>query len=129
MRTDNRGEQVLLIPRPPSVNSLYTNVRGKGRVKTPAYRKWIKEAGWAIKAQGFEPLKGWVAMSVRVVKPDRRKRDLLNIEKALSDLLVSVGVIEDDRLITVAKFAWTSADLEGVAVTLKEVSEYAEDSI
>ena len=129
MRTDNRGEQVLTIPRPPSVNALYKNVPGKGRVKTKEYRQWIKEAGWILKAQGFTPMTGWVAMSVRVVKPDRRKRDLMNIEKALSDLLVSTGVIEDDRLITVAKFAWTSADLEGVSITLKEVAEYAEDAV
>ena len=52
MKTDNKGEQVLLTPRPPSANALYSNVRGKGRVKTRQYRDWIwpsSEPGWGIK--------------------------------------------------------------------------------
>ena len=36
---------------PPSVNQLFANVAGKGRVRTGRYRAWAQVAGWQIKTQ------------------------------------------------------------------------------
>jgi hypothetical protein len=36
---------------PPSVNTIYANVPGKGRVKSARYKTWLKAAGWDIAAQ------------------------------------------------------------------------------
>lgn len=89
-----------IVPVPPSVNSLYRNVTGKGRVKTERYRTWINAAGWDVRAQKPEPVAGQVRVAYRVPWPkDNRHRDLGNYEKALSDLLVLHGVIEDDSKI------------------------------
>jgi Holliday junction resolvase RusA-like endonuclease len=83
------------LPRPPSVNKLYANVPGKGRVKTPDYRSWIDQAGWLIRAQRPGKIQGEYKLLV-LIGPT--KADIGNIEKALSDLLQDHGVVENDRL-------------------------------
>lgn len=85
----------LNLPRPPSVNQLFANIPGKGRVKTAAYRAWIAAAGWMIKAQRPQPIRGKYNLLI-LVGPTRA--DLGNCEKAVSDLLQALGVIENDRL-------------------------------
>lgn len=87
---------ILLDSLPPSVNSLFTNVTGKGRVRTDRYRVWANAMGWQLKAQRPEPVKGHIALEIVCVRKDNRKRDLSNFIKALEDLLVTHGVIEDD---------------------------------
>ena len=49
---------------------------------------------------------------IYVVKPDKRKRDVSNIEKAVSDLLVKHGVLEDDDRITRNTQEWVTGDIE-----------------
>lgn len=89
-----------MIPVPPSTNALYTNVPGKGRVKTARYKTWITEAGWAAKVSAgpgnLPSFRGAVAVAIEV--PRSSRIDLDNI-KAVPDLLVSLGIIADDRLI------------------------------
>lgn len=113
------GEQTFLLPLPPSVNQLTLNVRGRGRIKTPAYRSWITEAGLRLNLQRPKFMPGYVRMSVRAIRPDRRRRDLGNLEKAISDLLVSHGIIEDDSFIQAISMEWWGSDnMTGVSVTL-----------
>lgn len=83
------------LPRPPSVNNLFRNVPGKGRVKTSDYRSWLQQAGWLIKAQRPGKVEGEYKLLV-LIGPT--KADIGNLEKALSDLLQAHGVIENDRL-------------------------------
>lgn len=85
----------LNLPRPPSVNNLFVNVPGKGRIKSADYRNWIATAGWMLKAQRPASIKGGYRVLI-LVGPTRA--DLGNCEKALSDLLQTHGVIENDRL-------------------------------
>ena len=86
----------LRLPLPPSTNGLYANIPGKGRVKSANYRKWINAAGWALLEQKPKPVAGDYDMWLYVEWPDKRKRDLDNCIKALSDLLVSHQLVEDD---------------------------------
>ncbi|MDG2570618.1 hypothetical protein P7L87_23955 [Vibrio parahaemolyticus] len=83
------------LPRPPSVNNLFRNVPGKGRVKTSDYRSWLQQAGWLIKAQRPGKVEGEYKLLV-LIGPT--KADIGNLEKALSDLLQAHGVIENERL-------------------------------
>lgn len=48
----------------------------------------------------IEPMKGRLAVRMRAYVPDRRRRDLDNIFKALFDSLEHAGVFEDDEQIT-----------------------------
>lgn len=106
----------LQIPLPPSVNALYANVAGRGRVKTARYRTWINAAGWDVSAQRPEPVPGHIAVTYRIPWPtDKRRRDIGNLEKAISDLLVKHQLIDDDSKIVDLRIAYGVANNEGKA--------------
>lgn len=82
----------IILPRPPSTNNLFSNRPG-GRTITPRYREWRTEAGWEIKRQKPEPMKGPVSLSYTF---EECRSDLDNLAKPLNDLLVEHGLIEGD---------------------------------
>ena len=83
------------LPFPPTDNNLYINARGKRpRVRSPEYRAWIERAGWKLKSQQPKPL--GVRAFIQIDLDERRKGDCSNRTKALLDLLVTHGVLEDD---------------------------------
>ena len=100
------------LPRPPSVNALYANVPGKGRVKSARYRTWLNAAGWEIKAQKPGKVKGDYRLWLYCQRPDRRRRDLGNLEKPISDLLVAHGVVSDDSACVELHVYWAGSGRE-----------------
>lgn len=82
---------------PPSNNKLTLNV-GKRRVKTPEYKAWKTPAEWEVRSQVKSMIKGAYVIDIffRDQFKTKRKRDVFNYEKAISDALVSGGAIEDD---------------------------------
>lgn len=113
----------IILPYPPSVNMIFRNVPGKGRVKTRRYQTWarvgqteimIQRAKWPVKH-----IAGPVHVAITVQRPDRRKRDLDNLLKAPLDLLVDMKVIDDDSKIESLSVRWGLVD--GMRI---EVSEY-----
>lgn len=94
------------LPMPPSVNALYPGMRR--RHKSKAYNAWIKEAGTEILVQGRKHLSGKVDVLYELGRiHDRRKRDASNYEKGISDLLVSMVIIDDDSLIEHVTIGWS----------------------
>lgn len=87
------------MPTPPSVNTLYKNVRGKGRVKTSEYFDFIAMGMNAIKQQNIPSVTGYVLMVIGVELASKTA-DIDNRLKAMLDTIVKAGVIEDDRFIT-----------------------------
>ena len=123
---------VLRLPLPPPLSACFKNaqrqkrINGKlrkwsGRVKTARYIDWIAEAVLAVTAQ-CGPLvaranfTSEVHVDYQFGKPDRRRQDAFNREKAVSDLLVRVGILADDSLISDGRCRW--AKVEGVVVTI-----------
>jgi Holliday junction resolvase RusA-like endonuclease len=102
------------IETPPPLSALTKNARGKGRVKTDRYKDWIKANEWivALAAKDGRAIVGPYALTVRVSKPDNRPRDITNIEKAISDLLVRVGAVRDDSDCQRFSIEW-SVDVDG----------------
>jgi crossover junction endodeoxyribonuclease RusA len=93
----------LYLPYPPSVNGLYS---GKARrFKSPKYKEWLKLAGLQNKREGEIVLPPY-AVTYTFKRPDKRKRDVANLEKAVSDFLVSCKFIEDDHLIDRITLQW-----------------------
>ena len=87
------------LPTPPSVNSLYFNRKsgnGRGRVKTPAYRKWLAEAdGWYLtQKRQIQCQSGKLRIEICLPKI---RGDASNRIKAAEDYLVSRGITGDDR--------------------------------
>ncbi len=93
-------------PFPPSTNNLYFNAAGRGRVRTKKYEVWCITAKLAIYEQRPDPVAGKVALSIRLSKPDKRRRDLSNHIKAIEDLLVDMRLIDDDRNVERIDIAW-----------------------
>ena len=86
---------VLNLPEPPSVNAAYSNVRGKGRIKTREYKAWHTECLWMIKQAKPGIIKG--EYTVALFLSEKTRKDVDNCLKPTLDLLASVGVSEDDK--------------------------------
>lgn len=102
----------------PSVNSLYANVRGKGRVRTEAYKRWALAAGYDFAAQTRgKSIKGLYELSLTISRAKARSNsDLSNRIKGAEDLLVEHGVVEDDK--HCAKITVAYGDCEGMILEL-----------
>lgn len=114
-----RGDRALLeatLPWPPSVNH-YWATNGHGRYLSPRARAWQKEA-WAVLRSEWphRPYRGQVAVTLVATPPDRRRRDLDNILKAVLDALVHAGVIADDAQVAELHAVRRYGERPGVAV-------------
>jgi crossover junction endodeoxyribonuclease RusA len=106
------------LPYPPSVNSLYFNLPGGGgRAKTLRYREWKKEAAWLISIARKGERLGAYGLTVLAGRPDKRRRDLGNLLKAIEDALVEGGAIEDDSECQCIEMSWQPG-ITGVRVTV-----------
>lgn len=99
------GPVEFTMPTPPSTNTLYRNVRGKGRVKTAAYHDFIAMGIAAIRGQRVQPIAGNV-LAVFGVERMSKSADIDNRLKAMLDTIVKAGVIEDDRFVTAIAISW-----------------------
>lgn len=102
---------------PPSTNALYANKKN-GRFKTKAYQAWLDEMGWEINIQRPEHISGRVDLDIQVQRLSARS-DVSNRAKALEDLLVKMGIIEDDRNVHRVSVAW--GDIIGCVVIITAV--------
>jgi crossover junction endodeoxyribonuclease RusA len=96
----------ITLPFPPSVNGTFR--KHNGSHLSERYREWRDAAGWELKAQRPQPIKGKVHIEMQLVAPDRRARDGDNLLKAPLDLLVKHGIVEDDsnKFVSKGSFKW-----------------------
>lgn len=82
-------------PLPPSTNSLFTNVVGRGRIKTTRYRRWRDNA--VLMICSTKPTPGRMAgpCDVAIYLPPFRG-DIDNRIKPCLDVAVAAGIIADD---------------------------------
>jgi crossover junction endodeoxyribonuclease RusA len=114
---------VLTLPFPISVNAMFMDGKHR-RTKSQRYCDWLAEAGYALKSQRPRPVPGPVTLLYEVQEgKDNRRRDIGNLEKGLTDLLVTYGVIEadHDRVVREIRLIWNK-DVEGVRVTVASAS-------
>lgn len=113
------------LPFPLSVNAMFADGRTRRR-KSDRYQQWIAAAQVAALSQRAKPVKGPVVLEYAVqAQKDRRRRDLGNLEKGVTDLLVSLGLIESDCWRTVQKIIlYWSAEVEGIRATIIPCERY-----
>ena len=109
---------------PPTVNHVWKKT-GSGRVYLSKEGRGFRSTiGWLAKLarnDGVlpqEPFKGPLRVAVRLAPPDRRRRDIDNVCKALFDALTHAGVWEDDRQIMELEMAM-DAPVKGGSVKLE----------
>ena len=84
------------LPVPPSENRYRRWLNGRPTISADGrrYRRQVSEL-----CHGATPFTGRIAVRVELYPPDRRRRDLDNILKALLDSLTHAGVWLDDAQI------------------------------
>jgi Holliday junction resolvase RusA-like endonuclease len=110
---------VLVLPFPISINAMFADGKTR-RHKSQRYADWVVEAGYALKCQKPRPVPGPVKLIYEVQDgKDGRRRDLANLEKGVTDLLVDHGVIEADHDLIVREISmrWVKS-IQGVKVTI-----------
>ena len=86
------------LPYPPSVNHYWRRVGARTLISRGG--RAFREAVCSIlAADRFQPLAGPLVVDVTVFPPDRRRRDIDNVQKALLDALQHGGAYEDDSQI------------------------------
>jgi crossover junction endodeoxyribonuclease RusA len=86
----------IILSLPPSMNRLWRSTKGGTVYRSPKYTEWRTPAIQQITTQAKgKKIIGPYKLTMQVVRPDKRKRDLDNLLKAASDALVSAKVLED----------------------------------
>lgn len=89
---------MIVLPFPPSTNSLFGGGSKQQRFKSKQYKEWLASCP-EIPAKQYKK----IALRYTFYMPDKRRRDLSNCLKAPEDYLVSQGFIEDDNFNCVYK--------------------------
>lgn len=92
------GVVILNLPFPPTVNH-HISTNGKRRYILPKGRQFRADVCAIVIAKNLEPLTGRLRVFVELFPDSRRKMDIMNREKALSDALTHAGVWLDDSQI------------------------------
>jgi crossover junction endodeoxyribonuclease RusA len=116
---------ILELPFPPTVNNLFVNGK-KGRFVSPAYKAWKIEAGIIAKAQvRGARIAGPFALELQLSRPDKRRRDASNYIKPVEDLLVWLGITDDDCECQLVSAQWVGRGA-GVRVAVRSCKRWGE---
>ena len=88
----------LSLPYPPSANKAWRTYKGRMLISREGrlYRQRVRTL---LAALALRPTPERLALSLDVYPPDRRRRDLDNVQKALLDALAIGGAYRDDSQI------------------------------
>jgi crossover junction endodeoxyribonuclease RusA len=114
----------LTLPWPPSVNSYWRTYQGR-MIISEAGRKYRVAVAEQVLMQnrGKKNTVGPVKVVIEAYRPDKRRRDLDNLLKAVLDSLGHAGIYVDDSLIVDLRIYW-SKDVGGMLkVKVEEIDE------
>ena len=111
----------LTLPWPPTVNTYYRNINGKTLIsaKGREYRKAV--ADQVMIQRAAKHLDVALKVEIEAFRPDRRRRDLDNLFKAVLDSMVHAGVMDDDALIMDLRIFWADEAGAMVKITIEEM--------
>ena len=88
----------LELPFPPSVNHYYRRVGPRTLISREG-RRFRERVCAHLAGLGVRRLSGPLRIEIEIYPPDRRRRDIDNVQKALLDALQHGGLYEDDSQI------------------------------
>jgi crossover junction endodeoxyribonuclease RusA len=111
----------ITLPWPPTVNTYWRNVNGRTIIsaKGREYRKNV--ADQVLIQRAAKHIDYAVKVEIKAYRPDRRRRDLDNLLKALLDSMTYAGVMQDDALIEDLRVYWADEVGGMVKVTIEGI--------
>jgi len=100
--------------------------KGRGRTYlTDVAKRYYEHVGWAVKEQGkIINLDMPLAVHCKMAPPDRKRRDLENAWKVISDSLTRAHVWQDDSLVRRLTLEWEDVQAGGlVRVSIQPLVE------
>lgn len=96
----------VILPWPPSVNSYWRTVAGR-MITSKAGREYRAAVCAQVEEQKTEQFASKdIAVEIEAFRPDKRRRDLDNLLKAVLDALCYAGVYDDDSQIQKLTICW-----------------------
>ena len=86
--------------------------------KSDAYVTWLMLAAIEARRQTFKRVSGPYKLILSASRPDRRRRDIDNLIKPVSDLLMLIGAVDDDSDCEMITARWVTIG-EGVNVRVE----------
>lgn len=117
---DGRRAAYFRISMPPSMNNIWNHI-GDRRVRTEAYDKWKRQAGWEIRAQKVLPFKNLVRVDISVERLHHGS-DIDNRIKPVLDLLQDLHIFENDSIVVDVRCRWFNTR-GGARIVITEVTE------
>lgn len=110
----------VVLPWPPSVNSYWRSYRGRN-ILSKRGRLYKEAAGRAVLAAGANKhLSGRLRVKLTAYPPDRRRRDIDNLNKSVLDSMQAAGVYLDDSQIDELTITRAGIEKGGVVVATVE---------
>lgn len=89
---------VILSCTPPTVNTMFINVKGKGRVKSKRYREWESMSSFELGSKMMLPANKQFEEYGLIIKLKKRSNaDYSNYVKPIEDLLCALQITPDDK--------------------------------
>ena len=91
----------------------------------PKYSEWKNTSTvMALNNKKGDYISGHYSLILAVGRPDKRRRDIDNIIKPVSDLLVGIQIVEDDSLCNKVTAEWSDEVEKGmVKIIIEDWSE------
>lgn len=111
----------LALPWPPSLNHYYRRV-GTRTLISRAGRQYRALVVRQLRSRFAKPLSGRLRVTIAAAPPDRRRRDLDNLQKALLDALQHAAVYDDDcQIDSLAIYRLPPLPPGRVTITIEEI--------
>ena len=109
----------ITLPWPPTVNTYYRNFNGRSIISKKGREYRVAVAEQVLVQRAAKHFEHAVRVEIKAYRPDRRRRDLDNLLKALLDSLTHAGVMDDDALIEDLRVYWADEIGGMVKVTIE----------
>ena len=118
---------VIELPYPPSVNALYRSMNGRNVLSKTAREYYSNRNIWSVKAQHTgKRITDRIAVLIEFHPSSNRKIDIDNRGKAVLDMLMKAGVIEDDSQVDLLTISRQEVVKGGrCIVTIERIEEMA----
>jgi len=117
----------IALPWPPSVNRMWRSFNGRNILSLEGRQYRQKVLATVLQAGRPKTMTGRLVVLIEVYPPDRRRRDLSNLEKGIGDGLAHAGVYKDDEQIDDLRIVRGGLRTGGeVVVTVTELEQARE---